>query len=89
MSAIGRRLLLNDATPAVPPLMDALAGGEQHAAALAALKLGNLALEAAALGALDRSALAKTGLEVNASHQLQGLVRIRQHRPGCLAQSLI
>jgi hypothetical protein len=56
MSASGRRLLLNDATPAVPPLMDVLTGGEQHAAALAALVLGNLALEAAALGTLDRSA---------------------------------
>jgi hypothetical protein len=56
MSASGRRLLLNDATPAVPPLMDVLTGGEQHAVALAALVLGNLALEAAALGTLDRSA---------------------------------
>ncbi len=56
MSASGRRLLLNDTTRAAPPLMDVLTGGKQHAAALAVLVLGNLALEAAALGTLDRSA---------------------------------
>ena len=37
MSLRGWRLLLIDATPAVPPLTDVLSGGEQHAAALAAL----------------------------------------------------
>jgi hypothetical protein len=52
MSPRGRRLLLIDATP-VPPLTDVLTGGEQHAAALAALVPGTLALEAAALGTLQ------------------------------------
>ncbi len=56
MSSSGRRLLLNEATPPVTPLMDVLAGGELHSAALAALVLGNLALEPAALAALDRCA---------------------------------
>ncbi len=56
MSNSGRRMLLSDATPPVTPLMDVLAGGELHSAALAALVLGNLALEPAALAALDRCA---------------------------------
>lgn len=56
MSNSGRRVLLSDATPPVTPLMDVLAGGELHSAALAALVLGNLALEPAALAALDRCA---------------------------------
>ncbi len=56
MSSSGRRMLLNEATPPVPPLMDVLTGGELHSAALAALVLGNLALEPVALAALDRCA---------------------------------
>jgi hypothetical protein len=56
MSSSGRRKLLSDATPPVNPLMDVLAGGELHSAALAALVLGNLALEPVALAALDRCA---------------------------------
>ena len=55
MSASGRRLLLNDATPTVQPLMDTLTGGELHAAALAALALGNLALEPRALAAIEQA----------------------------------
>ena len=56
MSSSGRRMLLNEATPPVSPLMDVLTGGELHSAALAALVLGNLALEPVAIAALDRCA---------------------------------
>jgi hypothetical protein len=75
MSASGRRLLLNDATPAVPPLMDVLTSGEQHAAVLAALVLVNLALEAAALGALDRSAavFAREVVSLMSSEEVRGV----------------
>jgi hypothetical protein len=53
MSASGRGLLLCESTPSVPPLIHVLTGGERHSAALAALVLGNLALEPAALVALE------------------------------------
>jgi hypothetical protein len=57
MSASGRRLVLNESHPVVPGLIDVLTAGEMHCAALAALVLGNLALEPTALAALEQSAV--------------------------------
>jgi hypothetical protein len=75
MSASGRRLLLNDATPPVPPLLDVLSGGELHAAALAALVLGNLALQPQALAAIDRSpaAFAREVVALMSSDQVRAV----------------
>jgi hypothetical protein len=57
MSASGRRLVLNESHPIVPGLIDVMTTGEMHCAALAALVLGNLALEPTALSALEQSAV--------------------------------
>lgn len=54
MSSSGRRLVLDESHPPVPALMAVLTGVERHSSALAALVLGNLALERAALACLDQ-----------------------------------
>jgi hypothetical protein len=77
MSASGRRLVLNEAHPPVPAMMDVLRGGELHSAALAALVLGNLALEPSALAALDQCPVvfAREIVSLMSSEQ----VRVSQH----------
>jgi hypothetical protein len=56
MSGSGRRMLLSDSSSSVASLMSVLSAGEVQTAALAALVLGNLALESVAVSALEQCA---------------------------------
>jgi hypothetical protein len=75
MSSSGRRLVLDESHPPVPALMAVLSGGERHSSALAALVLGNLALERAALVALDQcpAEFAREVVELMSSEQVSTL----------------